>query len=175
MSDYGEAAGQGSVRFRRRLPGPIERVWEHLTDSKLRSTWFAAGDMELRAGGRLDYVFHNSEFTAPGEVVPERYRKEEGYRFTGTVTRCEPPRVLAWTWDGSEVTFELDPAGDEVLLTLTHVRLASRKERVDVCAGWHVHLDLLRERLRGTTPRHFWRDVDRYEREYDARVPSERP
>ena len=28
MSNHGEATAQGSVRFRRRLPGPIERVWD---------------------------------------------------------------------------------------------------------------------------------------------------
>jgi hypothetical protein len=29
MSDYGEFLGEGSVRLRRRVPGPIERVWQY--------------------------------------------------------------------------------------------------------------------------------------------------
>jgi uncharacterized protein YndB with AHSA1/START domain len=171
MSDYGEVTGVGSVRLRRRLPGPIERVWQYLTDAKLRSTWFADGETELRVGGSAEHVFHNSRFTRPGEAVPEKYAKEEGYRFVGRVTRCEPPFVLAYTWDGSEVTFELAPRGDEVELTLTHVRLANRSEMVSVSAGWHTHLDLLRDRLRDRVPERFWSDVERYEREYETRIP----
>jgi uncharacterized protein YndB with AHSA1/START domain len=170
MSDYGTLSGPASVRFERMLPGPIERVWEYLTDSKLRSTWFAEGETELVVGGKAEHVFHNAKF-APSEPVPERHRNAEGYRFVGTITRCEPPRLLAYTWDGSEVIYELEPRGDEVRLTLTHVKLASRKEVVDVSAGWHVHLNLLRERLNGREPQRFWTDVERYEREYETRHP----
>jgi uncharacterized protein YndB with AHSA1/START domain len=173
MSEYGEMVGQGIVRFERLLPGPIERVWEYLTDSKLRSTWFAAGEIELRVGGKVEHVFHNSDFTRPGETLPARYEYAQGYRFEGRVTRCEPPRVLAYTWDETEVTYELEPRGDEVRLVLTHVKLAGRSEMVDVSGGWHVHLDLLRHRLRGTTPERFWADQERYEAEYQRRIPAE--
>ena len=171
MSDYGEVIADGSVRMRRRLPGPIERVWSYLTEAKLRSTWFADGETELRVGGAAEHVFHNSRFSGPGESVPDSHKKDEGYRFVGRVTRCEPPRVLAYTWDGSEVTFELEPRGAEVELTLTHVRLANRGEVVSVSAGWHTHLDLLRERLHERAPRSFWSDVLRLEREYETRIP----
>ena len=43
MSHYGERIGKTTVRFERLLPGPIERVWEYLTDSDRRATWLAAG------------------------------------------------------------------------------------------------------------------------------------
>ena len=33
MSDYGERTAPGTVRLTRVLPGPIERVWAHLTES----------------------------------------------------------------------------------------------------------------------------------------------
>ncbi len=170
--DYGVAVERGTVRFQRLLPGPIERVWQYLTDSKLRGTWFAAGEMDLRVGGKVEHVFHNSDFTRPGETLPQRFEAAENYRFVGVITRCEPPRVLAYTWDESEVIYELEPRGEEVRLTLTHVRLASRKDEVDVCGGWHVHLDLLRHRLRGTTPERFWTDIEQLEREYEARLPG---
>lgn len=171
MSEYGELLDQNTVRFRRLLPGPIERVWEYLTDSKLRRTWFAAGEMELRVGGKVEHVFRNSEFATPGETTPERFEKAEGYTFIGRITRCEPPRVLAYTGDGSELVFELEPHGGEVRLTLTNRRLADREATVDVSAGWHVHLGLLRDRLSGTPTKSFWADVERYEREYEARIP----
>ena len=89
------------------------------------------------------------------------------------MTRCEPPRILAYTWDESEVSFELAPRDEQVLLTLTHRKLASRAETVDVSAGWHTHLDLLGERLRGVTPQRFWAAVEEYEREYEKRTPRD--
>jgi uncharacterized protein YndB with AHSA1/START domain len=170
MSDYGEIVEHGTVRFQRLLPGPIERVWRYLTESELRSTWFAAGDMDLRVGGELKYVFHQTSF-APDEAVPERYRREVGYSFVGRITRCEPPSVLAYRWDDSEVIFELEPRGSEVQLTLTHRKLAGRKEMVDVSGGWHVHLGVLRSRLIGAPVERFWTDVERYDLEYEARIP----
>jgi uncharacterized protein YndB with AHSA1/START domain len=77
------------------------------------------------------------------------------------VTRIEPPNVLSFTWGGdtegsSEVTIELTPQGDQVLLTLTHRRLADRKAMADVSGGWHPLLAVLVERLNGREPAAFW-------------------
>ena len=77
------------------------------------------------------------------------------------MTRIEPPNVLSFTWGGdtegsSEVTIELTPQGDQVLLTLTHRRLADRKAMADVSGGWHPLLAVLVERLNGREPAAFW-------------------
>ena len=61
MSDYGVVTEAGAVRFERLLPAPVERVWDYLTDSELRRKWFAGGEMELRPGGAMALLFHNSE------------------------------------------------------------------------------------------------------------------
>ena len=52
ITDYGVVTDAGTVRLERILPGPIERVWSYLTESEKRGQWFAAGEMELRVGGR---------------------------------------------------------------------------------------------------------------------------
>ena len=39
----------GEIRLMRTLPGPIERLWQYLTDPEKRSRWFAGGPMELKA------------------------------------------------------------------------------------------------------------------------------
>jgi uncharacterized protein YndB with AHSA1/START domain len=175
MSEYGTLVESGMVRFERLLPGPIERVWEYLTDSKRRALWFAGGLMELHVGGQVDLVFDHSSLTPNGEVTPERYKEDEGYRLRGRVTRCEPPRILGFTWDESEVIITLEPRGPEVRLTLTHRNLADRRETVNVSSGWHVHLDLLGLRLLGSAPQRYWSMVEQYDREYDERIPlSER-
>src|ERR1700733_13906179 len=56
---YGKFTGPAEIRIVRTLPGPIERVWEYLTDSEKRSRWFAGGPMEPRQGGKLTLNFRH--------------------------------------------------------------------------------------------------------------------
>lgn len=175
---YGVVTGPGEVRIERVLPGPIERVWAYLTESEKRGKWFAAGPMELKPGGKLELVFHNSELSPHKEPTPEKYRKYEGFKSTGHVTRCEPPRVLTFLWDEekgppSEVTFELSPRGKEVLLVLTHRRLVTRGNMVGVSGGWHIHLAILTDILSGREPRPFWSNHAKLEAEYEKRIPAD--
>ena len=173
MSEYGVVVEPGTVRFERVLPGPIERVWEYLTDSRLRGTWFASGPMELAVGGRVVLRFKHSELTPHREPTPEKYKAMDtpaGLTMVGSITVCVPPRRLGFTWDGdSEVIIELAPRGDDVRLTLTHRRLADRAAMVDVSGGWHAHLGLLEERLRGLVPQPFWPRIEPLERAYRER------
>ena len=48
-----------TVRLERLLPGPVERVWAYLTESKKRATWLAAGEFDLRVGGSIELHFDN--------------------------------------------------------------------------------------------------------------------
>ena len=175
---YGVVTGPGEVRMERVLPGPIERVWAYLTESEKRGKWFAAGPMELKPGGKLELIFHNSELSHHNEPTPEKYKKYEGYKSTGQVTRFEPPRVLTFLWHEekgppSEVTFELSQRGKEVLLVLTHRRLATRGNMVGVSGGWHIHLAILSDVLNGVPPRPFWSTHIRLETEYEKRIPAD--
>lgn len=179
LNDAGVVAGRREMRFERLLPGPIERVWTYLTDPDLRGRWLAAGPMELKAGGRVELVFRHS-LLSPGEEPPEAYRdmNENGHRMAGEVLACEPPRLLTFTWGSagptpSEVTFELTPKGNEVLLTLTHRKLADRGEMVNVSGGWHTHLAILEDHLAGRPPRPFWATWSGLEDAYDARLPRD--
>jgi uncharacterized protein YndB with AHSA1/START domain len=165
--------GNEGVRLERLLPGPIERVWDYLTDSRKRATWLAAGEFELREGGRIELRFDNDSLS-PGALRPERQCSPDS-GFTGRITRFDPPRALAFTWEGagdpSEVTFELAPRDGQVLLTVTHRRLVDRGVRVSVASGWDVHVSILAARLAGETPAPFWPTHARLEREYEARLP----
>ena len=177
MSNYGIVTEAGTVRFERLLPAPVERVWEYLTDSELRRTWFAAGDMELRPGGGLTLLFRNSELATDDEEVPEKYRQYEGMESKGEVIRAEPPRLLVFEWfeengPPTEVSFELEPRGDQTLLTLTHRRLPNRAMTVDVSGGWHLHLDVLGDVLAGRERQPFWPKNARYAEEYEERIPA---
>ena len=50
-----------TVRMERLLPGPVERVWAYITESKKRATWLAAGEFDLRIGGKIELHFENDK------------------------------------------------------------------------------------------------------------------
>lgn len=160
MNDHGVSTEPGTIVFTRTLPGPIERVWAYLTESEKRGKWFAAGETEPKAGGKVE--FHFLHKTLSREPTPERFKDmENGVSFEARVLECDPPRRLAYTWpesdggDNSEVTFELTPHGDDVLLVLTHCRLGP-DNMTGTAAGWHAHLGILEDLLNDRTPRGFW-------------------
>lgn len=176
--------GPGEVRFVRLLPGPIERVWEFLTDSEKRGRWLAAGTLEPRVGGKVRHDFNHAQLTpqATPEKIPDKYQQMvtdngESCSFSGKVTRWEPPRALAYTWGDeeppSEVTYELATEGTQVRLVLTHRRLGDDRERTaSVSAGWHTHLAILRARLEGETPPPFWATHTQLEASYAAQLAA---
>lgn len=166
-----------TVRIERMLPGPVERVWSYLTESEKRGRWLASGEMDLSVGGRVEHIFRNSDLTENDDPPPPKYAQYAGEsRFHGTVTACDPPRLLAYTWGGdddeSEVSFELAPVGDRVRLVVTHRRLATRDDMIGVAGGWHAHLDILADRLEGRTPAGFWATHTRLEAEYEKLIPA---
>ena len=178
MTEYGELVDSNTVRFERVLPGPIERVWRYLTESELRSQWLCAGDVETCQGGHVDMHFHNVSLSTSDDIPrPERYRdRPERVSFAGSVTRCEPPRLLSHTWnfgeECSEVCYELYEEEDKVRLVLTHTRLESKDLVLDVSGGWHTHLNLLGDILTGQPMRPFYRMQEQYLSDYRARLES---
>jgi uncharacterized protein YndB with AHSA1/START domain len=178
MNDYGIVTEAGTVRFERLLPGPIERVWAYLTESDKRGTWLAPGPMEVRVGGRVELNFRHADLSPRREATPEKYKAlEGGASIQGRVTRCEPPRLLSYSWagppaDASEVTFELTPRGRDVLLVLTHRRLGDRATMTSVAGGWHTHLGILADHLAGREPRPFWSTHAGLEADYERRIPA---
>ena len=51
------------------------------------------------------------------------------------VTESEPPRLLAGTWYGDELRFELRPEGEACMLVFTHT-FAEREKAARDAAGW---------------------------------------
>ncbi|MGE8640420.1 MAG: SRPBCC family protein [Achromobacter sp.] len=178
MSDHGVVLDPATLRFTRQLPASVETVWAFLTESEKRGRWLATGDMELREGGGVTLRFVHANLSSVAEPTPEPYKAyENGVTTHGMITRCEPPRLLAFTWGGSkgepsEVTFELSPQGEGTLLVLTHRKLNSRDDMVDVAGGWHTHLGVLSAKLEGREPGPFWSAHHRWEGDYQARIPA---
>ncbi|MDF3013772.1 MAG: ATPase [Cellvibrio sp.] len=176
MNDYGVLTAPDTLRIERLLPGPIERVWQYLTESDKRATWLAEGKVEQQAGGKVEHTFRNSELSPEHDTPPPKYSNCAGdIHMLGKVTSCEPLRLLSYIWNlgsevESEVSFELAQLEDQVKLTITHRRLTDPEERLSVAGGWHTHLNILRDRLEGKTPEGFWKVHTRLEQEYAQRL-----
>ena len=168
-SKLGTSPEAATVRLERLLPGPIERVWAYLTESDKRATWFASGVFDLRVGGKADLHFDHDKISS--EKRPADRPKGE-CDFAGSITRVEPPRLLVFTFGAttpaSEVTFELEPRGKEVMLVITHRRLPNRNTMLQVAGGWDAHVGILADRLNGIEPRPFWTTHAKLKSQYEA-------
>lgn len=176
-TNYGTFTKPDVIYFKRVLPGPIDRVWNYLTQSELRGKWLASGSMDLREGGKVELIFNHKVLTPHEDPVPEKYKDlGEVSSMLGEITRLDSPRLLSYTWGetqghDSEVTFKLTPKGDDVLLELTHRRLGDDREMLlGIAAGWHTHLGILEDKLSGREPKPFWKTHMKYEKEYREKL-----
>jgi hypothetical protein len=87
-----------TLRFERRYPHSIDRVWRAITEPDELRHWFP-----------------------PGEELE--------------VTESDPPRLLAGTWFGEQLRFELTPDGDGCVLGFTHA-FSGRERAARDAAGW---------------------------------------
>jgi uncharacterized protein YndB with AHSA1/START domain len=171
--DFGTLLDAQTLTIRRRLPGPIERVWAYLTDGELRRRWLAAGDMPLHPGAAFELVWRNDELGDPPGQRPAGFGEE--HRMRSHIVAVEVPHRLVFTWgekETGEVTFDLMPDGDEVLLTVTHRRIPDRAIVLKVGAGWHAHLDILVARLSDGAAPPFWDHWRALHDAYAERVPA---
>src|SRR5690242_14687429 len=171
LQTYGVITEPATLKIQRLLPGPVERVWAFLTESELRRKWLAAGEMEMKVGAPFELVWRNDELTNPPGQRPPGFDAER--RMQSRIIELDPPRKLAFAWEGSgDVSFQLEPKGNEVLLTLIHRRLPNRANLLGVGAGWHMHLDVLVARATGKEPEPFWDGLSRLREEYARRIPA---
>lgn len=144
MEGKGEVSSVHCLTFRRLLPGSLDKVWTHLTDTALLPGWFGEDSrIEGRQGGEVRLM---------------------GGHIRGVVTQWQPPKKLIYTWnvfdpqdDAAAVsayaesypTFELEPqVGNKVMLTFTHFPIPERFVPQSAL-GWHTMLDMLSAALHG--------------------------
>ncbi|RBQ19075.1 toxin-antitoxin system toxin subunit [Spongiactinospora rosea] len=111
----------------RRLAHPPHTVWQALTDPARLAHWFPMQvEWELRIGGKVT-------FTGAG---------------TGVITELDPPRVIAYTWEGENLRWEVIPDGGHSLLVLTHI-FDDHYGAASYAAGWQACVSGMDELLRG--------------------------
>lgn len=170
-SAYGQLVEPTVLKLERLLPGPVERVWDYLTQSELRRQWLASGVMDLSPGTEFEFVWRNDELTDPPGARPDGMGAEN--RMTCKILDVDPPRRLFISWGvQSDVLFELAEKGEDTLLTITHRRPPTRDVLLSVSAGWHAHVDVLEAKLAGTKAAPHWDHWVRLRGEYDRRFSA---
>lgn len=170
FDEFAKMTDRSTLVIQRWLPGPIDRIWNYLTDSELRRKWLAAGEMELAPGASLELVWRNDNLSAASDPRPAGFPEEQ--RMQSHLIAVDPMRLLTIAWGKGDVTFELKERGDRVLLTLTHRGLDDRGARMMIAAGWHMHLDILLANVSGTEAASFWSGWAKLKDVYEQLLPQ---
>ena len=147
-----------TIRLERLLDAPVETVWRYLTEAELRSQWFMGGT-DATGVGEFELLIDHDKLSDEDVPYPDGYGEFKGARWTETVSRFEPPRLLETSFQGGKngtVTYELSPEGAKTRLVLTHRGIVSPVGAQDFGSGWTSHLAVLEERLAGRGVRNFW-------------------
>ena len=124
-----------------------EKLWHALTDGDYTERyWFGH---RVASNWKVGSPYR---FTHPGKSSPE-----------GKVLVSEPPKKLAYTWNGcsdetkregpSRVTFDIEPRGNVVKLTVTHDNLdEGGKTFRGISEGWPMVLASLKSFLETGRP-----------------------
>ncbi len=123
-----------------------EKLWNALIDAKMtKKYWQHENVSDWKPGSRWEH---------------RRSDKERTLKLVGKVIESSPPRRLVLTWafpadetsedKQSRVTFEIEPVGDVVRLTVTHDRLEPGSEMLQrITMGWPKVLSSLKSLLEG--------------------------
>ena len=173
MNEYGELLEDGTLRFVRILPGPIDRAWSYLADPEKRAKWFCGGEAPGAPGTKFEFHFQHQNLTPHDDPFPEEYKEmEKGVSYQVEVLDNDPPNLLRLLWpndgggDDSEVTFRLSEEGGSVKLELLQKRIPNRDHLIGASAGWHVHFGILEANLKGNDPWPFWSTHEKFVDEY---------
>jgi uncharacterized protein YndB with AHSA1/START domain len=124
-----------------------EKVWHALTDADLTAEYWGHSNVsDWQVGSAWEH--QRTDGTRIADVV-------------GTVVESVAPTRLVSTWaspgeeraDGpSRVTFDIQPYGEIVRLTVTHENLADEAERDEAAMGWSAVLSNLKSLLETGSP-----------------------
>jgi uncharacterized protein YndB with AHSA1/START domain/DNA-binding transcriptional ArsR family regulator len=124
-----------------------ERVWEALTDADLTASYWGHSNVsDWQVGSTWEH--RRTDGSGIADVA-------------GAVVESTPPTRLVTTWAApgaepaagpSQVTFEIEPYGEIVRLTVTHENLADEAERAAASAGWAAVLSNLKSLLETGSP-----------------------
>jgi uncharacterized protein YndB with AHSA1/START domain len=133
-----------TIVFKRLIRHSPDRIWEAITNPEDLKQWLfcSSAKIEGRTGGSVEMVAGPAQF-----------------HVTGRVLAWDPPRVYEHEWkvnpreempkgENAVFRYELEPRGEQTLLTVTYRRLTAQTAR-GFAPGGHVLLDRLEAQLDG--------------------------
>jgi uncharacterized protein YndB with AHSA1/START domain len=152
VSKYSEPWVAGLSEIKDRLERQMEKVYEIFIKATPEQVWEAIVDPEIRAKYNFGAAV-NSEWQV-GSPISVDVAKHGVHLGEGEVLEVVPPRRLVHTmaavWDDevrsegfSRVTWEIEPVGDSVHLTLTHDQLRDGAN-AQLYGGWPMILSGLK-------------------------------
>ncbi|MDF5756542.1 SRPBCC family protein [Spongiactinospora sp. TRM90649] len=122
--------GRSVLRMERHLAHPPRKVWRALVEPGRLGRWFPFQvELDARVGGKM--TFTDGEWTS-----------------TGVITELDPPKVIAYDWEGEHLRWELVPERGGSLLVLTHT-FDDHYGAASFAAGWDSCVHGLAELLDG--------------------------
>jgi uncharacterized protein YndB with AHSA1/START domain len=111
-----------------------EKVWHALTDADLTAEYWGHSNVsDWQTGSTWEH--RRTDGSGISDVV-------------GTILETVPPKRLVMTFgEPTQVTFEIEPYGEIVRLTVTHENLADQAEYIAVSTGWPAVLANLKSLL----------------------------
>lgn len=144
-------ADRPAFRYVIYIEGTAEKVWHTLTDADLTAEyWDHHNVSDWQAGSAWEH--RRTDGSGIADVV-------------GTVVASSPPTRLVTTWalpdaaaaaEPSRVTFDIEPHGDIVRLTVTHENLPDETERAIAAHGWAAVLSNLKSLIETGSPLPQW-------------------
>jgi uncharacterized protein YndB with AHSA1/START domain len=154
------------LRFVRRIPRPVEKVWAALTIPERLADWLGPfADIDLRLGGHFIVWFARDNDDAVRAMI----------------TGYEPNRLLVLDWGGSEVRWELTAEPGGCRLTFSQRSGPSNQPNINAfwllggAAGWHGFLDdlaLAAQDAPGDSGFDYGAVWGRYETHFGPRIPG---
>ena len=152
VSKYSEPWVAGLSEIKDRLERQMEKVYEIFIKATPEQVWEAIVDPEIRAKYNFGAAV-NSEWEV-GSPISVDVAKHGVHLGEGAVLEFDPPRRLVHTmeclWDddvkaegSTRVTWEIEPVGDSVHLTLTHDRIREGANS-QIFGGWPMILSGLK-------------------------------
>jgi uncharacterized protein YndB with AHSA1/START domain/DNA-binding transcriptional ArsR family regulator len=129
------------------IESTAEKVWEALTDADLTAKYWGHHNVsDWQVGSTWEH--QRTDGSGIADVV-------------GTVVESVPPKKLVATWAGpdedrpegpAKVTFDIQPHGETVRLTVTHENLLDNNEFLGISEGWAAVLSNLKSLLETGSP-----------------------
>ncbi|MBS1998957.1 MAG: SRPBCC domain-containing protein [Cyanobacteria bacterium SZAS LIN-2] len=146
-----KAGPLATVRLRRTIKAPIERVFKAWTEPALMSKWFGCEQVTA--------VNVHNDFKVGGSYLIQMITGEVTMNVTGTYETIMVNKKLAFTWTSefgefattdSLVEVQFIDKGDSTEVVLDHTRFASDHAAQGHNEGWTFALGNLERLLQGT-------------------------